>query len=151
MVNMRYWDVFLLWVVYRCVCHFWLIFLVYFWVDFVFFCWISWNSKSDIKLTRTRIEMIKKKRNATQKYLRNDIADLLKNGLDINAYGRVKFLSFFLIFFVFCFYLFCSEFLHYVSLILSFRSLQSFGPEIPLHHSCFLILESSCILIGKSS
>lgn len=24
-----------------------------------------------------------------QKYLKNDIADLLKNGLDFNAYGRV--------------------------------------------------------------
>ncbi|KAL0415247.1 UNVERIFIED_CONTAM: hypothetical protein Slati_3356600 [Sesamum latifolium] len=44
--------------------------------------------KSDIKLTKTRIEMIKKKRNAVQKYLRNDIADLLRNGLDYNAYGR---------------------------------------------------------------
>lgn len=33
--------------------------------------------------------MIKRKRNAMQKYLKNDIADLLKNGLDFNAYGRV--------------------------------------------------------------
>ncbi|KAI3455416.1 hypothetical protein Pfo_012079 [Paulownia fortunei] len=46
--------------------------------------------KSDIKLTRTRIEMIRKKRNAMQKYLRNDVADLLKNGLDIDAYGRAE-------------------------------------------------------------
>lgn len=46
--------------------------------------------KSDIKQTRTRIELIKKKRNAMQKYLRNDIADLLKNGLDTNAYGRAE-------------------------------------------------------------
>ncbi|KAL0441544.1 UNVERIFIED_CONTAM: hypothetical protein Sradi_0093300 [Sesamum radiatum] len=46
--------------------------------------------KSDIKLTNTRIEMIKKKRNAVQKYLRNDIADLLRNGLDYNAYGRTE-------------------------------------------------------------
>ncbi|KAL2516163.1 Regulator of Vps4 activity in the MVB pathway protein [Forsythia ovata] len=44
--------------------------------------------KSAIKMTKTRIEIIRKKRNAMQKYLRNDIADLLKNGLDINAYGR---------------------------------------------------------------
>ncbi|PIN10815.1 Spindle pole body protein [Handroanthus impetiginosus] len=46
--------------------------------------------KSNVKLTRTRIEHIKKKRNATEKYLRNDISDLLKNGLDINAYGRAE-------------------------------------------------------------
>ncbi|XP_073126152.1 uncharacterized protein [Henckelia pumila] len=46
--------------------------------------------KSDIKQTRTRIELIKKKRNAMQKYLRNDIADLLKNGLDTDAYGRAE-------------------------------------------------------------
>ncbi|KAK4395261.1 hypothetical protein Sango_1680400 [Sesamum angolense] len=34
--------------------------------------------------------MIKKKRNAVQKYLRNDIAHLLRNGLDYNAYGRTE-------------------------------------------------------------
>ncbi|KAG6422292.1 hypothetical protein SASPL_118858 [Salvia splendens] len=45
--------------------------------------------KSDIKLTRTRIAIITKKRNATQKYLRNDVADLLRNGLDTNAFNRV--------------------------------------------------------------
>ncbi|KAL2498302.1 Ubiquitin--protein ligase [Abeliophyllum distichum] len=39
-------------------------------------------------MTKTRIEIIRKKRNAMQKYFRNDIADLLKNGLDINASGR---------------------------------------------------------------
>lgn len=31
-----------------------------------------------------------------QKYLRNDIADLLKNDLDTNAYGRVRILLLFL-------------------------------------------------------
>lgn len=46
--------------------------------------------KSAIKMTKTRIEIILKKRNAMQKYFRNDIADLLKNGLDNNAYGRVE-------------------------------------------------------------
>ncbi|KAK9281429.1 hypothetical protein L1049_004331 [Liquidambar formosana] len=46
--------------------------------------------KSWIKPTKVRIEVIKKKRNAMQKYLRNDIADLLRNGLDINAYGRAE-------------------------------------------------------------
>ncbi|KAL6996486.1 hypothetical protein U1Q18_006618 [Sarracenia purpurea var. burkii] len=34
--------------------------------------------------------MIKRKRNSMQKYLRRDIADLLKNELDINAYGRAE-------------------------------------------------------------
>ena len=40
-------------------------------------------------MTKTRLEMIKKKRSAMQKYLKNDIADLLQNGLDSNAYSRV--------------------------------------------------------------
>ncbi|KAK9923331.1 hypothetical protein M0R45_031756 [Rubus argutus] len=46
--------------------------------------------KSDIKTIKLRLETIKKKRNAVQKYLKNDIADLLKSGLDINAYGRAE-------------------------------------------------------------
>ncbi|XP_042056623.1 uncharacterized protein LOC121801239 [Salvia splendens] len=46
--------------------------------------------KSDIKLTRTRIEIITKKRNATQKYLRNDVADLLRNGMDSHAFDRAE-------------------------------------------------------------
>ncbi|XP_059643107.1 uncharacterized protein LOC132284977 isoform X2 [Cornus florida] len=46
--------------------------------------------KSAIKLTKTRIEMIQRKRNAMQKYLRNDVADLLKTGLDMTAYSRVE-------------------------------------------------------------
>ncbi|KAG6425365.1 hypothetical protein SASPL_115795 [Salvia splendens] len=46
--------------------------------------------KSDIKLTRARIEIITKKRNATQKYLRNDVADLLRNGLDTIAFNRAE-------------------------------------------------------------
>lgn len=41
-------------------------------------------------MTRTRIEMIKRKRSAVEKYLKKDIADLLKNGLDSNAYGRAE-------------------------------------------------------------
>lgn len=55
-------------------------------------------SKSEIKMTRRRIEIIKRKRNAMQKFLRNDVADLLKNGLDSNAYGRVITSLTFLIF-----------------------------------------------------
>lgn len=54
-----------------------------FWVVF-FQC-----SKTNIKLIKTRSETIKKKKKAVQKYLKNDIADLLRNGLDINAYNRV--------------------------------------------------------------
>lgn len=43
-----------------------------------------------IKQTRTRIEVVRRKRNATQKFLRKDIADLLANGLEKNALGRVS-------------------------------------------------------------
>ncbi|CAI9114117.1 OLC1v1014766C1 [Oldenlandia corymbosa var. corymbosa] len=46
--------------------------------------------KSSLKLTKTRVDMIKRKRSAMQKYLKNDVVDLLKNGLDSNAYGRVE-------------------------------------------------------------
>jgi hypothetical protein len=46
-------------------------------------------SKSLIKSTKTRIDVIRRKRKATEKHLKKDIAELLANGLDINAYGRV--------------------------------------------------------------
>ncbi|KAJ7962983.1 putative Regulator of Vps4 activity in the MVB pathway protein [Quillaja saponaria] len=46
--------------------------------------------KSNLKLTKTRLETIKRKRNAVQKYLKNDIVELLRSGLDINAYGRAE-------------------------------------------------------------
>ncbi|KAM1113896.1 hypothetical protein FF1_046566 [Malus domestica] len=46
--------------------------------------------KSDIKMTKMRIEAIKKKRSAVQKFLKSDIADLLRSGRDINAYGRAE-------------------------------------------------------------
>ncbi|KAI8020354.1 hypothetical protein LOK49_LG04G03218 [Camellia lanceoleosa] len=46
--------------------------------------------KSTIKLTKTRIDMIKRKRNAMEKFLRKDIADLLTTGLDVNAHGRTE-------------------------------------------------------------
>ncbi|KAK1434108.1 hypothetical protein QVD17_11026 [Tagetes erecta] len=45
--------------------------------------------KAEMKLTMKRIEIIRRKRNAMQKFLRNDVADLLKTGLDSNAYERV--------------------------------------------------------------
>ncbi|KAE9607547.1 putative vacuolar protein sorting-associated protein Ist1 [Lupinus albus] len=46
--------------------------------------------KSLMKLTKSRIEVIRRKRRATEKFLKKDIADLLHNGLDINAYGRAE-------------------------------------------------------------
>nr|KYP49337.1 IST1-like protein [Cajanus cajan] len=46
--------------------------------------------KSLIKLTKNRIDVIRRKRKATEKFLKKDIADLLANGLDVNAYGRVE-------------------------------------------------------------
>ncbi|GMI94809.1 hypothetical protein HRI_003150200 [Hibiscus trionum] len=46
--------------------------------------------KSLIKVIKSRIDVIRRKRSATLKFLKKDIADLLANGLDINAYGRVE-------------------------------------------------------------
>lgn len=46
-------------------------------------------SKVAIKLTKARLEVINKKRSAMLKFLNNDITDLLQNGLDYHAYGRV--------------------------------------------------------------
>lgn len=41
-------------------------------------------------MTKMRLGAIMKKRKAVEKYLKNDVADLLKNGLDYNAYGRAE-------------------------------------------------------------
>ncbi|XVE52100.1 hypothetical protein DITRI_Ditri02bG0094200 [Diplodiscus trichospermus] len=41
-------------------------------------------------MNKMRLETIKKKRKAVEKYLKNDIAELLRNGLDYNAYGRAE-------------------------------------------------------------
>ncbi|XVF74592.1 hypothetical protein PTKIN_Ptkin13bG0122200 [Pterospermum kingtungense] len=46
--------------------------------------------KSAIRVNRVRLETIKKKRNVVEKYLKKDIAELLRNGLDYNAYGRAE-------------------------------------------------------------
>ncbi|XP_074287582.1 uncharacterized protein LOC141612675 [Silene latifolia] len=46
--------------------------------------------KTALSRTKTRLEVIKKKRIAMQKFLKKDIADLLKNNLDRNAYGRAE-------------------------------------------------------------
>ncbi|KAI7752033.1 hypothetical protein M8C21_009214 [Ambrosia artemisiifolia] len=51
-----------------------------------FYC----RCKSEMKLTNKRIEMIRRKRKAMQKFLRNDVADLIKTSLDSNAYDRVE-------------------------------------------------------------
>ncbi|KAI4350865.1 hypothetical protein L6164_005272 [Bauhinia variegata] len=46
--------------------------------------------KSLIKLTKSRIDVIRRKRKATEKFLKKDIADLLADGLEINAYKRAE-------------------------------------------------------------
>ncbi|KAI3737625.1 hypothetical protein L2E82_27634 [Cichorium intybus] len=43
---------------------------------------------SNIKLTLMRVEIIKRRRKAMEKYLRNDIADLMKSGYVDDAYRR---------------------------------------------------------------
>ncbi|XWS69878.1 hypothetical protein CRYUN_Cryun03dG0001700 [Craigia yunnanensis] len=42
------------------------------------------------KCVKSRIDVIRRKKSATLKFLKKDIADLLANGLDNNAYGRVE-------------------------------------------------------------
>ncbi|WZZ07445.1 hypothetical protein YC2023_093366 [Brassica napus] len=44
-----------------------------------------------VKITKTRVETVKRKKNSVCKYLKKDIVDLLNNSLDYNAYGRVSF------------------------------------------------------------
>ncbi|KAK8581225.1 hypothetical protein V6N12_071460 [Hibiscus sabdariffa] len=46
--------------------------------------------KSAIKMIKMRLETIKKKRSAVEKNLKNDVVDLLMNGLDYNAYSRAE-------------------------------------------------------------
>ncbi|KAL5757944.1 hypothetical protein ACOSP7_020555 [Xanthoceras sorbifolium] len=48
------------------------------------------KSKSSIKALKTRLETIKKKKNAVLKFMKKDVADLLRNNLDMNAYGRAE-------------------------------------------------------------
>ncbi|CAK8533270.1 unnamed protein product [Lathyrus sativus] len=43
-----------------------------------------------LKLTKNRIEVIRRKRRATEKFLKKDVTDLLHSGLDINAYARAE-------------------------------------------------------------
>ncbi|XP_039070935.1 uncharacterized protein LOC120217984 [Hibiscus syriacus] len=49
--------------------------------------------KSALRINKVRLETIKKKRNAVENFLKKDIADLLKNDLDYNAYGRAEGLT----------------------------------------------------------
>ncbi|CAJ1955216.1 unnamed protein product [Sphenostylis stenocarpa] len=44
--------------------------------------------KSRLKLIKKRLESIRKRRKAVDKFLEEDIVDLLTNGFDYNAYGR---------------------------------------------------------------
>ncbi|XP_017223557.1 uncharacterized protein LOC108200014 [Daucus carota subsp. sativus] len=46
--------------------------------------------KSLIKPTKTRLEALRKRAEAKQRFLKEDLAKLLANGLDINAYGRTE-------------------------------------------------------------
>ncbi|KZV55245.1 ankyrin repeat domain-containing protein 12-like [Dorcoceras hygrometricum] len=46
--------------------------------------------KSLIKATRARIEVVRRRAEAKQRFLKGDLAKLLSNGLDINAYGRTE-------------------------------------------------------------
>ncbi|XP_076953975.1 uncharacterized protein LOC143628216 [Bidens hawaiensis] len=46
--------------------------------------------KSLIKPTRTRITVLRRREEAKQRFLKEDLAKLLANGLDVNAYGRTE-------------------------------------------------------------
>ncbi|XP_054782528.1 uncharacterized protein LOC129289790 [Prosopis cineraria] len=46
------------------------------------------KSKSCLNTTKLRVEIIQRKRNAVQEFLKNDIAEFLRRGLDYNAYQR---------------------------------------------------------------
>ncbi|KAK6912085.1 Vacuolar protein sorting-associated protein Ist1 [Dillenia turbinata] len=50
----------------------------------------SSKCKSVTKVTKTRLEAIKRKRQAMEKHLKEDIAKLLQKDHDYNAYGRVE-------------------------------------------------------------
>lgn len=65
--------------------------------------WDEW-SKSLVKATRMRIEVVRRRAESKQRFLKEDLAKLLDNGLDINAYGRVDsffYYSFLLLIFFF--------------------------------------------------
>lgn len=47
------------------------------------------GSKYCVKCINSRVVLIRKKKLATIKFLKKDVADLLANGHDSNAFGRV--------------------------------------------------------------
>lgn len=46
--------------------------------------------KHATKCTRTRLDLVRKKKQAMVKFLRKDVADLLTNGLESHAFGRME-------------------------------------------------------------
>ncbi|CAN8326951.1 unnamed protein product [Cochlearia groenlandica] len=46
------------------------------------------KGKPLIKLTKNKIDILRRKRTATIKFLKKDLADLISNGLDVNAFSR---------------------------------------------------------------
>ncbi|XP_052183342.1 LOW QUALITY PROTEIN: uncharacterized protein LOC127795603 [Diospyros lotus] len=50
----------------------------------------SSKCKSLIKQTRIRIDVLRRRQEATQRFLKGNLAQLLTNGLDINAFGRTE-------------------------------------------------------------
>ncbi|KFK42396.1 hypothetical protein AALP_AA2G250400 [Arabis alpina] len=46
--------------------------------------------KALVKITKTRVDTVKRKKNSVCKFLKKDIVDLLSNNLDYNAYGRAE-------------------------------------------------------------
>lgn len=58
------------------------------------------RSKALIKTTRARIEVVRRRAEAQQRFLKEDLVKLLSNGLDINAYGKVMHYTPFLVIFL---------------------------------------------------
>ncbi|KAL4572205.1 hypothetical protein LXL04_018975 [Taraxacum kok-saghyz] len=53
--------------------------------------WIAWAQWFQLQMpTRTRIEVLRRRAEAKQRFLKEDLAKLLANGLDVNAYGRTE-------------------------------------------------------------
>jgi hypothetical protein len=48
-----------------------------------------WCSKHAVKCTRTRLDLLRQKKQAMVKFIKKDVADLLANGLESHAFGRV--------------------------------------------------------------
>ncbi|VAI44080.1 unnamed protein product [Triticum turgidum subsp. durum] len=48
------------------------------------------SRKHAIKCTRTRLDLVRKKKQAMVKFLRKDVADLLTNNLESHAFGRME-------------------------------------------------------------